>query len=64
LTTSSWLWSGHSVSYLSLSSNWIKSSLGADYFDDRQRDHVQRRLVHRLERLGYVVTLAALTTSS
>jgi hypothetical protein len=38
--------------------------LGADYFDDRQRDHVQRRLVHRLERLGYVVTLAALTTSS
>ncbi len=34
------------------------------YFDDRQRDHVQRRLVHRLERLGYVVTLEALTTTS
>jgi hypothetical protein len=25
---------------------------------------VQRRLVHRLERLGYAVTLEALTTSS
>jgi len=38
--------------------------LGADYFDDRQRDQLQRRLVHRLERLGYAVTLAALTTTS
>ena len=38
--------------------------LGAEYFDDRQRDHVQRRLVHRLERLGFAVTLEALTTTS
>jgi transposase len=36
--------------------------LGADSFDDRQRDQVQRRLVHRLERLGYSVTLEALMT--
>jgi transposase len=38
--------------------------LGAAYFDGRQRDQVQRRLVHRLERLGFTVTLAALTTPS
>jgi len=38
--------------------------LGADYFDGRQRDQVQRRLVHRLERLGFTVTRAALTTTS
>ncbi len=34
--------------------------LGAQYFDQHEREHVQRRLVHRLERLGYAVTLAAL----
>jgi len=36
--------------------------LGAQYlayFDERERDHVQERLVHRLERLGYAVTLTA-----
>jgi hypothetical protein len=38
--------------------------LGAQYFDELQRDHVQRRLVHRLERLGFVVTLEALTATS
>jgi len=38
--------------------------LGAQYFDEHARDHVQRRLVHRLERLGFAVTLAALTTTS
>ena len=38
--------------------------LGADYFEGRQREHVQRRLVHRLEHLGYAVTLEALTTPS
>jgi transposase len=38
--------------------------LGADYFDDRHRELVQRRLVHRLERLGFAVTLEALTTTS
>jgi hypothetical protein len=38
--------------------------LGAQYFDEQARDHVQRRLVHRLEHLGYTVTLDALTTTS
>jgi transposase len=38
--------------------------LGADNFDGRQRDHSQRRLVHRLERLGYAVTLETLTMTS
>jgi hypothetical protein len=31
--------------------------LGAHYFDDHEREHLQRRLVHRLERLGFAVTL-------
>ncbi|HKC39265.1 MAG TPA: IS110 family transposase [Gemmatimonadales bacterium] len=31
--------------------------LGANYFDDHDRQHVQRALVRRLERLGYAVTL-------
>ena len=31
--------------------------LGSHYFDERDRDRVQRRLVHRLEALGYTVSL-------
>jgi transposase len=31
--------------------------LGANYFDERERQSVEHRLVHRLERLGYQVTL-------
>jgi transposase len=31
--------------------------LGVAYFDQRDHQHVQRRLVQRLERLGYAVTL-------
>jgi hypothetical protein len=38
--------------------------LGAQYFDERARDHVQRRLVQRLERLGFAVTLEALPATS
>jgi hypothetical protein len=38
--------------------------LGAQYFDNHERDHLQRRLVHRLERLGFAVTLETLTTPS
>jgi transposase len=58
---------GHSVLvafYHMLTRHQPYRELGADYFDGRQRDHVQRRLVHRLERLGYPVTLEALTTPS
>jgi transposase len=61
---------GHSILvalYHMLTRHAPYRELGADYFDDRQRDQVQRdqvqrRLVHRLERLGYAVTLEALTT--
>jgi len=38
--------------------------LGSSYFDARERDRVQRRLVHRLERLGYAVTLATASAPS
>jgi transposase len=31
--------------------------LGANYFDERDRQAVQRRLVRRLEQLGYQVTI-------
>lgn len=31
--------------------------LGGDYFDAQQRQQIERRLVRRLERLGYAVTL-------
>jgi hypothetical protein len=31
--------------------------LGPNYFDQRDRQGVQRRLVHRLEALGYTVHL-------
>ena len=33
------------------------SGLGAAYFDQRERHRVERRLVQRLERLGYEVAL-------
>jgi transposase len=33
------------------------SDLGADYFEQLDRTHLERRYVHQLERLGYTVTL-------
>jgi len=51
---------GHSVLvmiYHILTKRVPYHELGAQYFDERERDHVQQRLVHRLERLGYAVTL-------
>jgi transposase len=33
--------------------------LGSNYFDERQRQHVLHRAVHRIERLGYKVSLEA-----
>jgi hypothetical protein len=58
---------GHSVLvaiYSMLSSKEPDHDLGAQYFDEHQRDHVQRRLVHRLERLGFAVTLEPLPVTS
>jgi transposase len=36
--------------------------LGVGYFDQRERQHVRHRLVRRLERLGYAVTLQPAAT--
>jgi transposase len=38
--------------------------LGANYFDERDQQNVRRRLVRRLEQLGYQVNLAAMTEAS
>ncbi len=58
---------GHSVLvaiYHLLTRREPSHELGAQYFDEHERDHVQRRLVRRLERLGFAVTLAALPATS
>jgi len=52
---------GHSVlvmSYHILTKRTPYQELGGTYFDERERNRVQQRLVHRLERLGFAVTLA------
>jgi transposase len=54
---------GHSVLvalYYMLTRHEPYRELGTQYFDEHARDHVQRRLVQRLERLGFAVTLEAL----
>ncbi len=58
---------GHSVLvaiYHMLTRREPYHELGAQYFDEHQRDHVQRRLVRRLERLGFAVTLEAIPATS
>jgi transposase len=53
---------GHSVLvaiYYMLTRHEPYHELGPQYFDEHERDHVQRRLVRRLERLGFAVTLEA-----
>ena len=58
---------GHSVlvaiSYM-LSRKEPYHELGAQSCDEHERAHVQRRLVHRLERLGFAVTLEPLPATS
>ncbi len=51
---------GHSILviiYHMLSDGTTYHDLGPDYFDERDRQAVERRLVHRLEGLGYKVSL-------
>jgi transposase len=58
---------GHSVLviiYHLLTTREPYHDLGAQYFDERERGHLQHRLVHRLERLGYAVTLETATALS
>jgi hypothetical protein len=38
--------------------------LGANYFDERDQQNVRRRLVRRLEQLGYQVNLEAVSAAS
>jgi len=58
---------GHSllvIAYHLLRDSCMYEELGANYFDERDRKAVERRLVHRLEGLGYHVTLTPLDPAS
>ncbi|MHB8577550.1 MAG: hypothetical protein ACYDCQ_19735 [Dehalococcoidia bacterium] len=51
---------GHSIlviAYQLLTDGTSYDDLGPTYFDERERGTVERRLVRRLEGLGYRVTL-------
>lgn len=51
---------GHSIlviAYSLLSRDTNYQDLGGEYFDERDRQAVEQRLIHRLEGLGYKVTL-------
>jgi transposase len=51
---------GHTILtivYMMLTRKQPYQDLGAAYFDQREQERVERRLVHRLERLGYEVAL-------
>jgi transposase len=53
---------GHSllvIAYVILTRDVEFRDLGANYFDERDRDHVRRRLTRRLEQLGYRVEVSA-----
>lgn len=53
---------GHSllvIAYVILTRDVDFRDLGANYFDERDRDHVRRRLTRRLEQLGYRVEVSA-----
>jgi transposase len=52
---------GHTIlviAYHLLTEGGVYRELGGNYFDERDRQAVARRLTHRLEGLGYAVTLA------
>lgn len=46
------------IIYHLLAEHRTYEDLGGTYFDERDRQALEKRLVHRLERLGYQVTLA------
>ncbi len=51
---------GHSIlviAYHLLTEGTVYQDLGPHYFDERARQATERRLVHRLEALGYKVAL-------
>jgi transposase len=45
------------IAYHVLTEATVYCDLGGNYFDERERQQVERRLVHRLEGLGYTVSL-------
>ena len=45
------------IAYHLLTEGTVYRDLGGNYFDERDRQAVERRLVHRLEGLGYTVSL-------
>jgi transposase len=45
------------IAYHLLARGSVYTELGGDYFDQRNQQQVQRQLVQRLERLGFIVTL-------
>ena len=58
---------GHSllvIAYHLLAHGHEYADLGANYFDERDRQLVQRRLVRRLESLGYRVQLEPLVATT
>lgn len=51
---------GHTILvmiYHMLSEQVVYAELGGNYFDERDRQATQQRLVHRLEKLGFQVSL-------
>jgi len=50
--------------YALLTQHATYHELGGQYFDERDRQAVQRRLVHRLEALGYAVSLQPTTPAA
>ena len=51
-----WHW-WHPRQGLGLRDGTVYHDLGPHYFDERDRRAVERRLVHRLQDLGYTVSL-------
>ena len=47
------------IAYHVLMEGTVYCDLGGNYFDERDRQGVERRLVHRLEGLGYTVSLTS-----
>ncbi len=45
------------ICYYVLDRRVAYQELGATYFDERERQAVEKRLVHRLQKLGYEVSL-------
>lgn len=51
------------IAYHIIDRGTVYTDLGGDYFDRRNEHHTQRRLVKRLEQLGYKVTLEPAKTA-